>query len=75
MVNGSQLFDGCTVFVVADRVRFKDPLTAENESEGAHWVMSLYFLGRNTCLTQLLQGTARTSPPEQPVRTRKVKGA
>ena len=63
MVNGSQLFDGCTVFVVADRVRFKDPLTAENESEGAHWVMSLYFLGRNTCLTQLLQGTARTSPP------------
>jgi hypothetical protein len=33
MVNGSQLFDGCTIFVAADREGFEDPLMAENGSE------------------------------------------
>ena len=41
MVNGSQLFDGCTIFVVADQEKIKGPFMAENGSEGAHCVMSL----------------------------------
>ena len=62
MVNGSQLFNGCTVFIVVDWEIFKGPLIAENGSEGAHCHVALN-LKRNTCLTQLLQGTARTLQP------------
>jgi hypothetical protein len=36
MVNGSQLFDGLTVFIVVEREIFKGRLVAENGSEGAH---------------------------------------
>ena len=33
MVNGSQLFDGCTVFIVVDWAILRGPLMAENGTD------------------------------------------
>jgi hypothetical protein len=66
MVNGSQLFDGCTVFIAVDRAILRGPLMVENGSEGAHCIISSKFEAQHLPNPVAARDGSYLAAPEQP---------
>jgi hypothetical protein len=64
MVNGSQLFDGCTIFVVADRERFKPKM----DLKGYTVLCSPKFEAQHMPNPAAARDGSKLAAREQPVR-------